>query len=495
MKIWYVLFLTIILAACTDYVNQIEDERDDWRSAQELTAFSSNDFSSSVILSSDSHEESSNSDVNSCSSEKITSSYSEKNAGTSSSAKAIGSSSSAVSSGESHKESSSSSVKSIDSSSSDISSSEGQDDFSSSVIKSCSSEKSSSSINDNGSSSSENSASIDVNEAPYIEDAVFIIEENSVNGNSVGVLVATDPDSIAAFCFLTYSIIENDIPFILDSNEVKVGDASRLDYESDSVFTFHVRVTDGELSDTALVVVKLKDVDEISSSSEKVESSSSSEIPKSSSSYKSSSSGISYGTLKDSRDGKTYKTIVIGTQTWMAENLNYETINSYCYKDSAGYCSKYGRLYTWAAAMDSAGRWSTNGKNCGYNKICSPIYPLRGVCPSGFHLPTKAEFETLISFAGGQSIAGKNLKSKSGWNSALDNGGNGTDAYYFSALPAGEAGSSGNVTEVCGLANFWSSTEDNDNYAYFMKLNGMRSVALLNTYYKYYSYSVRCVKN
>ena len=92
-----------------------------------------------------------------------------------------------------------------------------------------------------------------------------------------------------------------------------------------------------------------------------------------------------YGSLTDDRDGQTYKTVKIGEQIWMAENLNYEELNSYCYNDSAEYCAKYGRLYTWAAAMDSAGEWSNNGRACGLNMMtCSPKYPVRGICPEGW---------------------------------------------------------------------------------------------------------------
>ena len=126
----------------------------------------------------------------------------------------------------------------------------------------------------------------------------------------------------------------------------------------------------------------------------------------------------SLSTLTDSRDGQTYKTVVIGRLTWMAQNLNIETEKSFCFNDDSSNCTKYGRLYTWAAAMDSAGEWSSNGKGCGYKSECSAMSPVRGVCPNGWHLPTKAEFETLFSAVGGDSVAGKMLKSTSGWNFA-----------------------------------------------------------------------------
>lgn len=106
------------------------------------------------------------------------------------------------------------------------------------------------------------------------------------------------------------------------------------------------------------------------------------------------------GTMTDVRDGKVYRTVKIGEQTWMAENLNYDTTGAVCFENSPDNCEKYGRLYSASLAQV--------------------------VCPEGWHLPTNLEFETLLDSAGGFD----NLKS-SEWN-----GGN--DPYGFSALPAGK---------------------------------------------------------
>lgn len=147
------------------------------------------------------------------------------------------------------------------------------------------------------------------------------------------------------------------------------------------------------------------------------------------------------GTLRDSRDGKTYKTVKIGKQTWMAENLNYKIdISYYCYEDDAANSDKYGCLYERNDALVA--------------------------CPEGWHLPSMVEFETLIDAVGGSDVAGTKLKSVCDWNE----NGNGTDAYDFSALPAGwrfEGASRG----MGYYTSFWSSTEeDRSYYAYFLGL-------------------------
>ena len=197
------------------------------------------------------------------------------------------------------------------------------------------------------------------------------------------------------------------------------------------------------------------------------------------------------GSLTDTRDGQTYKTVTIGSQTWMAENLNLRTADSYCYSIDESYCAKYGRIYTWSAAMDSAGSWSANGDGCGYNKTCSPTYPVRGVCPVGWHLPTKAEFETLFTAIGGISNAGKMLKTTSGWEYS----GNGTDDYSFSALPAGFRYRNGNFGNVGYESLFWCSTEDDSESACYVYMSHLNDDAKLRNNFKNLGFSVRCVKD
>ena len=217
--------------------------------------------------------------------------------------------------------------------------------------------------------------------------------------------------------------------------------------------------------------------------------------------------GIVYGTLLDNRDGKTYKTVVIGKQTWMAENLNYADSVKYpgmkgrnwCYCNKLGNCTKYGRLYTWAAAMDSVGTFSSNGKDCGYLKSCSPradtvTFPIqvRGICPEGWHLPDKFEFENLFNAVGGSSTAGSMLKSTSGWK--YD--GNGSDDFGFAALPAGSWVSIDSEFKNEGYrTSFWSSSGNYSEDAYDLFLDYYDAKAYIYTSYKSDGCYVRCIKD
>ena len=217
-----------------------------------------------------------------------------------------------------------------------------------------------------------------------------------------------------------------------------------------------------------------------------------------------------YGTLTDDRDGQTYKTVKIGEQWWMAENLNYAYTGvpfkvgdyttdstSWCYDIDAANCAKYGRLYTWAAAMDSVGTWSTNGMGCGYGKYCNlGEGKVRGVCPEGWHLPDSTEWNALFTAVGGKATAGKMLKSTEGWSDKKDGtSGNGSDSYSFSALPAGYRYYYGGFSNEGIYAYFWSSTEYDGLNAYSMYLYYNFDKAYLNNNLKDFGFSVRCLRD
>ena len=200
------------------------------------------------------------------------------------------------------------------------------------------------------------------------------------------------------------------------------------------------------------------------------------------------------GVLTDSRDGQTYKFVTIGSQTWMAENLKYKTGGSFCYNDSAKYCEQYGRYYTWASAMDSAGQFSANNKSCGKGSLCASVYPVQGICPEGWHLPSNNEWEILFSFVTIDGNHAKMFKSKSGW----DEEGNGTDDYGFSALPAGFAQykDGSYVYDDVGMrAVFWSSTESSRDDAINRYLTYNYSDWEETSSNKDFALSVRCVRN
>ena len=201
-------------------------------------------------------------------------------------------------------------------------------------------------------------------------------------------------------------------------------------------------------------------------------------------------------TLKDLRDGQIYRTVKIGDQVWMAENLNFETASSSCYNDSAEYCEKYGRLYTWATAVGKS------EDECGVGKECNlPSGNIRGVCPDGWYLPSEDDFVALIKAVGGEKGAGSKLKSTDGWRDDEGESGNGTDAFGFSALPAGISYASYYI--VGYTTRFWGSTECGSEgvpetgngcaYAMYLDYDDV-NVSLRSYAAKDFGFSVRCVK-
>ncbi len=167
------------------------------------------------------------------------------------------------------------------------------------------------------------------------------------------------------------------------------------------------------------------------------------------------------GTLVDERDGQTYRTTKIGDQVWMAENLNFPVEGSYCYGNTLVNCETYGRLYTWESAQD--------------------------VCPSGWHLPSKEEFETLLENVGENSGERKENLAARSW-------GFGTDPYGFSALPAGDFFPFGKTFYGVGdCAIFLSSTVCGIFHVYLLRIDD--DGAYVYDSDKDFDYSVRCLQD
>lgn len=212
--------------------------------------------------------------------------------------------------------------------------------------------------------------------------------------------------------------------------------------------------------------------DLFSSSSESSVSSSSAQNEESSSSIK-----VDWPTdsIIDDRDGQKYKIVKIDRLWWFAQNLNYETENSHCYNDSTKYCDKYGRLYTWAAAVGKS------EEECGERHVCNLSLPVQGVCPSGWHVPSNYEWNDLFVFVGGDKVAGEVLRNSS-------EGG-------FALLYAGRINFAGDFVQEGRSACIWSSNEVDDYDSYYVDFYYTYSKVFLEDADKTDGYSVRCVKN
>jgi len=178
------------------------------------------------------------------------------------------------------------------------------------------------------------------------------------------------------------------------------------------------------------------------------------------------------GTFTDTRDGTAYRYVGIGNQIWMAENLNYggddNNVGS-CYNSAPDSCAKYGRVYRWSTVMNGAASSTSSPSG------------VQGICPAGWHVPSRAEWTTLVNFVG-SSTAGIKLKSSPpAWN--------GTDDFGFSALP----GSSSTAFGIRG--GWWSATVYSTSRTYIRRMytdnDGIEESDVDNTLY----YSVRCLRD
>lgn len=113
------------------------------------------------------------------------------------------------------------------------------------------------------------------------------------------------------------------------------------------------------------------------------------------------------GSFVDKRDGRTYKTVKIGTQTWMAENLKFKVYPSFCYQKSEANCQKYGRMYPWHVAMKLPAKKAYDDENV--RNFVNEVH--QGICPTGWHVPSVSEFDSLYAqaLAGDESPSTKKL--------------------------------------------------------------------------------------
>ena len=231
----------------------------------------------------------------------------------------------------------------------------------------------------------------------------------------------------------------------------------------------------------------------VESSSSVAESSSSSEF--SSSSQQNTALDSSYynaeeNTLTDFRDGQIYKTISIGNQIWMAENLKVKkygknNIASFCFNNDEQNCDSIGRLYIRSAAFDSVGVFGSSGKGCGKNTTaCSAQKPVRGICPKNWHIADSLDWTNLVLAVEENKL---NLRATYGWReSCYENPTNGK--YGFDALP----GYKDDTNFINNAANFWVG--ESTTRAMIISC-WEQSTYIIYAARPEFAYSIRCIKD
>jgi uncharacterized protein (TIGR02145 family) len=180
-----------------------------------------------------------------------------------------------------------------------------------------------------------------------------------------------------------------------------------------------------------------------------------------------------------------YRTVKIGSQVWMAENFNFNLSGSMCYKNQECNCATLGRFYDWVTAMALP-------DSC-YTSSCTAQITAkhRGICPSGWHIPSVADWDVLVNYAGGTDIAGARLK----YNGS-------TDEYGFAALLGGRSGAGGGNFNDAGYFGGWWSTAEKSSYssndyrlASYLEMRSESNRAYQNDYATSVLLNVRCLKD
>lgn len=171
-----------------------------------------------------------------------------------------------------------------------------------------------------------------------------------------------------------------------------------------------------------------------------------------------------YGEILDARDNQVYKTIAIGDQVWMAQNMNYvstdgnadDGVSSWCLSDNENNCLLYGRLYTWSAAMNMDAVANT-AKVVAYDKA-------QGACPKGWRVPSYEDWAKLVKnvdAANGDEKIGNSLKSVTSW-AGIDGL---TDTFGFSAVAGGERSLDGNYAKEASIFESWINEQGDGGLA------------------------------
>ena len=175
------------------------------------------------------------------------------------------------------------------------------------------------------------------------------------------------------------------------------------------------------------------------------------------------------GSFTDARDGKAYKTVKIGDQVWMGENLAFKTESGcWVYDDIKGYVKTHGYLYSWEVA----------------NKVC----------PDGWHLPSNAEWDQLSNYLGGPDAAGGKLKA-TGTDSWKSPNTGATNSSGFTALSSGCSGDNEYKGYLGLMTFFWTSEDEGDGAGICKALYSNKGEITIYGVETKDGYSVRCLKN
>jgi len=202
---------------------------------------------------------------------------------------------------------------------------------------------------------------------------------------------------------------------------------------------------------------------------------------------------ISYGSLKDDRDDHVYRTVAIGDQTWMAENLDYAVDSSVCLQNSSDSCAKYGRLYRWAAVMGLDPMYDTTI----WSGADSSLH--QGACPSSWRVPLSADWDSLFAHVGSDS-AKLALSATGSWHQYPSSWILNKDTYGFRILSNGYADTGVFLFYPGQEADFWSASQQPGPAE--SKVSFYELLFYYSPYpytkqpaYKSYAFAIRCLKD